>query len=382
MENSKVILFVVSTLGIYFNLKGKVDDKNLVIITLLFSGVINFILHKILFRYKENFHWHSHFHPHIHNFHPHIHHVHIPHVHVPHVHVPHVHVPHVHPHLSGIMNTIEGPAKQAINGIKHLPGAVKSLEEYTAKFSKNVFQSTISSVNKNVVNKIEKDIKKAGNFVVVVSKDTAAISKHIANVTARLARKVAASELKFFKNLLNPCYWLLNGVCATAVGLADSAVIAALGSSGDDEVEESGFDAAMKSIQEGIKSVPKDQAKGVATGLVSHLIIPLLAPPLILVLSVIQPNKVGNKLFVDGMLNLTSKVLVNKLVDGKKEKQYDPYGNEIKEDKPFISFNALLLTFVNGFICSGDWYGVKISDHINGFVPVAVEGLRKAGIKC
>ena len=380
---SKFLFYIVFTIIIYFNLKNKVDDDNLILHTISISLIINTIVDKLVFRKtQENWHWH----PHLHHFHPHFHHW----------------------HPRKILHTIEDTAKKVVKDVKKDVKKIEKIVKKDAIKELNVVSRDIVKFSKNTLNKIEntaaysaftqfvevdapyafkeamsilpkKDqdaINSAISHMIKVGKeigqDLPAIQKYVTKIAVQVEKdavKLGKAEYKslvaFGKSLLDPCWWILNASCATVASFETKSVATMLSGSEDVAADVAGR-VAWDVILGVAKKVAKADFKKVVKGLISHVIMPIFCPLLMMVIGIFSPSVIATKDGAVGLINLTISVLFNLAVNGQSG----------------LSFIWLLGSLEGAFICTGKWVGIPIANFIPGFIPPAIMGLEKLGLNC
>ena len=333
-----ILFFIISTTIIFFYFKKKVSSNNLLMYTLSFSLVVNVILQKIIFVNKKIEGW-SFFDRFAHK-------------------------------VQGVATRlVQGVATRLVKDVGRTE-VVAGLVHYTKKYTDAIYHDAIAEIHyigkSPLLHDIERDTRKAMTFVKKVGKNVESLTIHLEKMASAKLHKIGKDIYKFVKNMLNPCYWLQDIACGIAASSMVMGIEAALSTDGETEVEEVGIDLALFTIKNVIKGISIKSAKKIATGLINKLIVPLLSPILILMIGVLSPNKLGDKIFISDVLSLTSVVLVNELISGNSG----------------LSFTWLMITFVNAFMCTGSWFGIKINKYIIGFKPAILIGLCELGLKC
>ena len=336
-------------------------DKKLILISIFVIFIIC-IFSKKNKKVKENFSRRHHWHPHIH---------------------------HVHPQK--VINTVKKNVKQIttqtydivkpaknfvskqvsnklssksfLNSVNHI-GDFKQLKAFVDNHNIDELNKALSKINKKYHQELFDKWNNFESFSLKVGKDINSISKHVGDAYVKIGNKIAKEELLALQSFLDPCYWALDFGCHLYVETLVLSIESLLAeNTAKDEVE---FTSLIEFIKISIQELAEKVAEVVCQKLVATLIVPLLSPIFILVIYSITKDKTYTVEISGVVTSLFEKVMTNLIIKG----------------KTGVTMTFIIINFVAGFMCSGNWFGIEISSVIKGFIPYAQIEFRALGLNC
>ena len=251
-------------------------------------------------------------------------------------------------------------SKEAADKIKNSHD--KFLKAWTNRFkSCDDVMSYMNNFSKNIDNYLKKDMENNGKFF---KKYGETVGKDISN---------------FVKCWANPCFWILDIGCWTAIDLIFGAFTALITNvDGTDEEDDAEVNATFLLLCESLKYGLDEEEEGMVasltlkyviadtliwtmlTGIINALIVPILAPPILVAVYMVTGS--SNKQIADdisySLCDLIAVVVATQIV------------NMALGEVAIFDLSFWVTTFISGLMCTGSWLGVEISSVIPGFVPI------------
>lgn len=251
-------------------------------------------------------------------------------------------------------------SKEAADKIKNSHD--KFLKAWTNRFkSCDDVMSYMNNFSKNIDNYLKKDMENDGKFF---KKYGETVGKDISN---------------FVKCWANPCFWILDIGCWTAIDLIFGAFTALITNvDGTDEEDDAEVNATFLLLCESLKYGLDEEEEGIVssltlkyviadtliwdmlTGIINALVVPILAPPILVAVYMVTGS--SNKQIADdisySLSDLIAVVVATQIV------------NMALGEVAIFDLSFWVTTFISGLMCTGSWLGVEISSVIPGFVPI------------